>query len=153
MHSLEAHRPHQAGGNTDALDSQADRSLFTYNFQWRHDFCTRSAAKVYWGQHYQFTDGSSVLTLVKILLRVQNQIDFSGRGRQMPSWYLCHTKWNQDCILSTKRINCTCWEKAQGENQGHLIPLLLTFLTVPVIQIQFSWVFHDRTEHALLTEH
>lgn len=50
--------------------------LSTCNFRWHHDFCTRCAAKVYWSQHYKFTDGYSVPVLVQILLTVQNQIDF-----------------------------------------------------------------------------
>lgn len=53
--------------------------LSTCNFRWHHDFCTRCAAKVYWSQHYKFTDGYSVRVLVQILLTVQNQIDFWGK--------------------------------------------------------------------------
>lgn len=148
MHPLEAHRAPQAGGSSWCSGQPGWQVSFNSNFRWHHDFCTRCAAKVPWRKHYKFTDGYSVPVLVKILLRVQNQIDFCRKGREISKGYLCHTQWNQDFIWNTKRMNCTCRGKAQGQNQGHLISLFLTLLTVQVIQIQLPWV-----SHALVTEH
>lgn len=148
MHPLEAHRAHQAEGSSWCAGQPGWQVSQPAIF----DDTMISVPDVL----QKFTGASTINSRMDIqcqfwcryYLQYKIRLISGRKGRQRHKWCLCHIQWNQDFIWNTKRMNCTCWGKAQGQNQGHLIPLFLTFLRVQVIQIQLLWV-----SHALMTEH